>query len=98
MKFFLQKYDRNQILNKLNQVYREASSQFDPVLAEMQFLSFPLSLPMRIGNVSGLPKDAVVNVSQVMTIDKTLLTERVSSLPAFVQQEVDERLRMILYL
>jgi mRNA interferase MazF len=39
------------------------------------------------GNVSlsprltGLPKDSVANVSQVLTLDKSLLTERTGKLP-----------------
>ncbi len=36
---YLRKYNRNQILNKLNQVYSEESSELDPVLAKMQFMS-----------------------------------------------------------
>lgn len=47
---------------------------------------------------TGLPQDSVANVSQVFTIDKTFLTERLSSLPSELQDEVDEGLRMILYL
>lgn len=38
---YLRKYNRNQILNKLNQVYSEESSELDPVLAKMQFMSIP---------------------------------------------------------
>nr|WP_275994300.1 type II toxin-antitoxin system PemK/MazF family toxin [Argonema antarcticum] len=45
-----------------------------------------------------LPQDSVVNVSQIFTIDKTVLMERVGSLPDSLQEEVDEGLRMILYL
>jgi len=30
---------------------------------------------------TGLPKDAVANASQVVTLDKTVLTERVGKLP-----------------
>jgi mRNA interferase MazF len=47
---------------------------------------------------TGLPQDSVANVSQVFTIDKTVLTERIGSLPSDLQEEVDEGLRMILYL
>ena len=36
---YLQKYNRNQLLNKLNQVYSEESSELDPLLAKMQFIS-----------------------------------------------------------
>jgi mRNA interferase MazF len=48
--------------------------------------------------VSGLPRDSVVNVSQVFTIDKTFLVERIRSLPDYLQEDVDEGLRTILYL
>lgn len=47
---------------------------------------------------SGLPKDSVANVSQILTIDKTFLLERVEAPPKHLQQEVDEGLRTILYL
>lgn len=48
--------------------------------------------------LSGLPKDSVVNVSQVLTVDKSFLRERLSSLPNHLQDEVDEGLRLVLYL
>ncbi|XWK90120.1 MAG: ribbon-helix-helix domain-containing protein [Phormidium sp.] len=38
---YLRKYNRNQILNKLNQVYSEESSELDPLLAKIQFMSLP---------------------------------------------------------
>lgn len=47
---------------------------------------------------SGLPRESVVNVSQILTVDKTFLTERIGSLPKSLQDEVDEGLRMVLYL
>jgi mRNA interferase MazF len=47
---------------------------------------------------SGLLKDSVANVSQILTLDKTFLVERIGSLPDSMQEEVDEGLRMILYL
>jgi metal-responsive CopG/Arc/MetJ family transcriptional regulator len=37
----LRKYNRNQILNTLDRVYSEESSQVDPVLVKMQFMSLP---------------------------------------------------------
>lgn len=49
-------------------------------------------------DASGLPRDSVVNVSQIFTIDKRFLTERIGSLPQAWQQELDEGLRTILYL
>lgn len=47
---------------------------------------------------SGLPKDSVANVSQIFTVDKTFLVERAGSLQDFLQEEVNEGLRTILYL
>lgn len=47
---------------------------------------------------SGLSRDSVANVSQIFTVDKTFLVERISSLPDYLQEEVDEGLRTILYL
>jgi mRNA interferase MazF len=47
---------------------------------------------------TGLPRDSVANVSQVFTVDKKFLVERVGMLPESLQEEVDEGLRMILSL
>ena len=41
-------------------------------------------------SVTGLPKDSVANISQPVTLDRQLLTERVSRLP-------DAKLELILY-
>lgn len=38
---YLKRYNREQILLKLNQVYGEESSELDPVMARMQFMSLP---------------------------------------------------------
>ena len=43
-------------------------------------------------------KDSVINVSQVATVDKTLLTERISSLPANLIEQVESGLRLVLAL
>lgn len=50
------------------------------------------------GEATGLPKNSVANVSQIFTVDKTFLVERIGSLPEHLQEEVDEGLRAILYL
>ena len=47
---------------------------------------------------SGLPKESVANVSQILTLDKAFLVERIGSLPNSLQEEVDEGLRTILTL
>lgn len=46
--------------------------------------------------VSGLPRDSVANVPQVLTIDRGRLTERVQRLPSRVVGQVDEGLRLAL--
>ena len=52
---------------------------------------------IRIGKVeSGLSKPSVVNVSQVLTIDRALLTNRVRPLPAETMMRVDNGLRLTL--
>lgn len=38
---YLKRYNRDQILLKLNQVYGDESSELDPVMARMQFMSLP---------------------------------------------------------
>ncbi len=47
---------------------------------------------------SGLPRDSVVNVSQLLTVDKSLLTERVARLPRPAMGAVDDGLRLVLSL
>lgn len=63
-----------------------------------------LALAEAPGNVrlskseSGLLKPSVVNVSQIITVDKGVLTEKVKSLPGAVVQRVDDGLRLALAL
>ena len=45
---------------------------------------------------SGLPKASVVNVSQVITLDRTLLTLRVKALPGAAMLRVNDGLRLVL--
>jgi mRNA interferase MazF len=46
--------------------------------------------------VTGLSKDSVANVSQVITIDKQFLTERVDSLSGHFVEQVEAGLRLVL--
>ncbi|OLT58057.1 CopG family transcriptional regulator [Moorena bouillonii] len=39
LKAYLKRYNRNQILQKLNEVYSKESSELDPVMAKIQFMS-----------------------------------------------------------
>lgn len=41
LKAHLEKYKRGQILEKLNHVYADESSDLDPVIGKMQLLSLP---------------------------------------------------------
>jgi mRNA interferase MazF len=52
---------------------------------------------VRVGkSESGLAKPSVVNVSQVITLDRELLTQRVRGLPAETMRHIDEGLRLAL--
>ncbi|MEO7520489.1 MAG: type II toxin-antitoxin system PemK/MazF family toxin [Gemmatimonas sp.] len=45
---------------------------------------------------SGLPRDSVVNVSQLVTVHRDVLTERIRPLAAALLKQVDEGLRFAL--
>jgi mRNA interferase MazF len=45
---------------------------------------------------SGLPKDSIVNVTQVFTLDKKLLLEFVGSLSERKMEQIDQGLRLVL--
>jgi mRNA interferase MazF len=47
---------------------------------------------------SGLSKPSVVNVSQMLTVDRELLTHRVKTLPGQIVSRIDEGLRLVLAL
>lgn len=54
---------------------------------------------VRIGRaVAGLSKPSVVNVSQLLSADRTFLTERVGALPSQIMQRVDQGLKLVLSL
>ncbi len=67
-------------------------------------LTTNLDLARAPGNVavaaeeSGLPQDSVVNVSQVLTLDKSFLTERAGALGTRALLAVDDGLRTALAL
>ena len=48
--------------------------------------------------ITGLPKDSVANVSQIITIDKHFLSDRIGSLPAGIMRRIDNGLRLTLSL
>ena len=46
----------------------------------------------------GLARDSVVNVSQLLTLDRSFLTEHAGTLPSRLQRLVDDGLRTVLQL
>ena len=65
-------------------------------------LTSNLDLAKAPGNVllnhseSGLPKDSVINVSQIITIDRSFLTEKAGTARSNIMRLVDEGLRLVL--
>jgi len=63
-----------------------------------------LRLAQAPGNVflpeklTGLPKDSVANVSQIVTVDRSFLTEKIGVLPPGVIEQVETGLRLVLRL
>jgi mRNA interferase MazF len=55
----------------------------------------PGNVPLEKG-VANLPKASVVNVSQILTIDKTELTERIGKLPADTIDSIHTGLQLLL--
>jgi mRNA interferase MazF len=57
------------------------------------------SLPGNVAipvEISGLDRDSVVNVTQVATVDREALEERVSTLPQWILSQVEDGLRRAL--
>jgi mRNA interferase MazF len=65
-------------------------------------LTSNLALAQAPGNVlakarrTGLPRDSVINVSQLLTVDKRLLNEKVRALDSATMDEVDDGLHLVL--
>jgi mRNA interferase MazF len=51
-----------------------------PLTGNLRWADAPGNVQLS-ARVTGLPKDSVANVSQVLTLDRDLLTERVGTLP-----------------
>jgi mRNA interferase MazF len=47
---------------------------------------------------TGLPRDSVANVSQLLTLDRSFFTERVGKLPAKLLAQIDDGLKLVLEL
>jgi mRNA interferase MazF len=60
---------------------RIATTVCVPLTSNLKWGLAPGNLRLSV-RLTGLPKDSVANVSQIVTLDKDLLTERVGKLPA----------------
>lgn len=47
---------------------------------------------------TGLSKDSVANISQVLTVDKSFLTEKIGDLPKHLLEQVEDGLRFVMNL
>lgn len=67
------------------------------ITSNLQLAAAPGNILLPSG-ISGLSRDSVVNVSQIITVDKAFLVERVGSLPDDLLEVLNEGLRTVLYL
>lgn len=65
------------------------------VTTSLQLAALPGNVAIPAG-VGGLPHDSVVNVTQVATIDRGALEERISALPDWLLAQVDAGLQRAL--
>jgi len=90
-------YRRPVLIIQANEFNR---SKINTVIAAV--ITSNLALASAPGNVhlgsrsSGLPKESVVNISQLITIDKRFLTERIRSIDPHKMKEVEAGIRLVL--
>jgi len=65
--------------------------------SNLQLLDAPGNVLIR-AKESALPKDSVANVSQLATLDREMLTERVGRVPKRAMRRIDDGLRLALSL
>lgn len=67
------------------------------VTTNLDLARAPGNVPCR-PRATGLPRPSVINVSQIATVDRRQLLERVGRLPAALLEQVDQGLRAVLSL
>ena len=67
------------------------------VTSNLRLLDAPGNV-LLAASASGLPKDSVANVSQIITVDRDTLTERVASLDAATMTAIARGMRLVLNL
>src|SRR5690349_4621485 len=65
------------------------------ITSNLRIATAPGNVLLRSGE-SGLPKDSVINVSQIVTLDKQLLSERIGHVAATTLAEVEGGIRLVL--
>ena len=65
------------------------------ITSNLRLAEAPGNVRLR-GRGTGLAKPSVVNVSQIITVDKSFLTERVGKISPRLLAEVEEGLRLVL--
>ena len=73
---------------------RIASTVVCLITSKMSRSRSPGNVTLKKGDAS-LPKDSVVNVSQVQTVDRSELTERIGKLPARTVDEIRDGLQLL---
>ena len=66
------------------------------ITSNLRLLDAPGNVLLR-SRSTGLPRDSVVNVSQLLTLDRSYLTEHAGTLPPRLQRAVEEGLRTVLH-
>jgi mRNA interferase MazF len=66
-----------------------------PLTSNLRWKEAPGNVFVR-GRVAGLTRDSVANVSQILTLDRSLLTERAGKVPRTLLQEVFEGIDVVL--
>lgn len=46
--------------------------------------------------ITGLSKDSVANISQIITVDKSFLTERVGKIPSHLFEQIENGIKLVL--
>ena len=65
------------------------------ITSNLRLADAPANVLLSTGE-SRLPRDSVINVSQILTLDKSFLTERVSMLPTGVMERINAGLELAL--
>ena len=103
---YIRAHRHDGVRESLDAVYAEESSHIDEVLAEMQWASpfllrtcdwLPPPGNFRLDRrETGLSRDSVLNLSQVLTVDKSFLTERVGILSVRNLAAMDAGLKLVM--